>query len=211
MMVPEQWLSVKKLKPGAIAQVATALRSHQRQVLAHTKTRADVSGGGKKPWKQKGTGRARQGSIRSPQWKGGGVVFGPRSNRNYFLRINKTLVRRAFDALLHEHVAEGGLAVLETTSAPESKTKTMATAVKNISSQWVVAGQNVRPSLRNPRLMMVVAGSADAMVRRMTRNLKECALTDIAEFGVLDLLQYPALLLTTSAFEQLKKRTVRAS
>ncbi|MBI5135009.1 50S ribosomal protein L4 [Candidatus Uhrbacteria bacterium] len=198
-VLPEQWLDAKPLKPGTIAQVAVALQSHGRPVLAHTKTRGEVSGGGRKPWKQKGTGRARQGSIRSPQWKGGGVVFGPRNNRNYFLNINKAMVRRAFAQLLKEHATEGGMAVLETNGGIEPKTNAMAKTLKKLSSQWKPSGP----------LMMVVGGDADANVRRMTRNLKECALTDIAELGVLDLLKYPAVLFTHTAFDQLAKRTTK--
>jgi len=77
-------ISSIKIKPGLVHFVATAKLSNLRKSTAHTKTRGEVRGGGRKPWRQKGTGRARAGSIRSPIWKGGGVIFGPRKTRNSF-------------------------------------------------------------------------------------------------------------------------------
>ncbi len=78
-----------KVNPAILHQAAMAQSANARLARANTKERGEVSGGGKKPWKQKGTGRARQGSIRSPQWRGGGIVFGPRSERNFSKKINK--------------------------------------------------------------------------------------------------------------------------
>ena len=83
--VSEQRFAVKPL-PSLIHDVVIAQQANKRRATAHTKTRGEVSGGGKKPWRQKGTGRARHGSIRSPLWKGGGVTFGPRNDRNYFVK-----------------------------------------------------------------------------------------------------------------------------
>src|SRR5204862_3545370 len=84
-----------KPKAAVIEQAIATILTNRRQPLAHTKTKGEVRGGGRKPWQQKGTGRARHGSIRSPQWKGGGVIFGPRSNRNYFKKMNVTAKRQA--------------------------------------------------------------------------------------------------------------------
>ena len=80
-------------------QVVVAYEANRRAGTAHTKTRAEVSGGGRKPWRQKGTGRARHGSIRSPLWVGGGVTFGPRSSRNYQQKINKSVKEQALKAI----------------------------------------------------------------------------------------------------------------
>src|SRR3989339_449677 len=91
-----------EVKPEVVHQVVVGKQSNKRQVLAHTKTRADVSGGGKKPWKQKGTGRARHGSSRSPIWIGGGVTFGPRKDRNFGVKINKKMARKALAMALSD-------------------------------------------------------------------------------------------------------------
>src|SRR3989344_9280236 len=84
-----QIFSAQKIKPSVVHQVVTSLLSSARNTVAHTKTKGEVRGGGKKPHAQKGTGRARAGSIRSPLWRGGGITFGPRSNRNWARKINK--------------------------------------------------------------------------------------------------------------------------
>src|SRR3989338_3722744 len=83
-----------KSQPLLVHQVVVAEQANARRPIAHTKTRGEVRGGGRKPWRQKGTGRARQGSIRAPQWKGGGVVFGPTKERNFSKKINKRMRRQ---------------------------------------------------------------------------------------------------------------------
>ncbi len=202
--VPSEWLVVKSLKPAAIHQVALALESHARVNVAHTKTRSEVSGGGKKPWKQKGTGRARQGSIRSPQWKGGGVVFGPRNDRNFFQKVNKTMVRRVFQQLIKEHIEENAIAVLETSAVVEPKTRVMAKALTEIGKQWGPALK--RKSKKANMLLVVSAAAKERNIRKMSDNIPTLAITDVAELGVLQLLRYPAVLLTPSALIGLAKR-----
>lgn len=202
--VPSEWLAVKVLKPSAIHQVALALQSHARVAVAHTKTRGEVSGGGKKPWKQKGTGRARQGSIRSPQWKGGGVVFGPRNDRNFFQKVNKTMVRRVFQQLLKEHIEGNALAVLETSAAVEPKTRVMSKALTEIGKQWDAAAK--RKSKKANILLVVSAAAKERNIRRMADNIPTLAITDIAELGVLQLLRYQAVLITPSALNGLATR-----
>ena len=86
--LPEKHFGIK-VKPGLVHEIVVAQEANARNSVANTKTRGEVSGGGKKPWKQKGTGRARHGSTRSPIWKGGGVTFGPRGDRNFSVKINR--------------------------------------------------------------------------------------------------------------------------
>jgi large subunit ribosomal protein L4 len=120
------------LKPnrGLIEQAIVTTLANRRQVLAHTKTKGEVRGGGRKPWKQKGTGRARHGSIRSPQWKGGGVVFGPRKNRNFELKMNVAAKRKALLMSLSDKVANERLIVLDAMKFEGAKTKHFATMLK---------------------------------------------------------------------------------
>src|SRR3989339_1166329 len=106
------------VKPEVVQQAVEAQLANSRQVLAHTKGRGEVRGGGKKPWKQKGTGRARHGSIRSPLWKGGGVTFGPLKTRNFKQKINKKMKKKALLMMLANKANSGDVAVVESLSFP---------------------------------------------------------------------------------------------
>ncbi len=129
-VVGEETLNEKLfgLKPnhGLIEQVVTALLSNARKVLGHTKTRGEVRGGGKKPWAQKHTGRARHGSTRSPIWKGGGVTFGPRLERNWTKGINKTMKKKALLMTLSDKALNEKLVLVDDMTMPEIKTKKFA-------------------------------------------------------------------------------------
>src|SRR3989339_389516 len=102
-----------KLNETLVHQAAVTQAANNRQVLAHTKTRAEVRGGGKKPWKQKGTGRARAGSSRSPIWIGGGVTFGPLKERNFKKDINKKMKQKAMFMVISDRVASEAMAILD--------------------------------------------------------------------------------------------------
>ncbi|MDO8470567.1 MAG: 50S ribosomal protein L4 [bacterium] len=137
-------------------QVAVAQMANKRQVSAHTKTRSEVSGGGRKPWRQKGTGRARHGSIRSPIWVGGGITFGPRKNKNYKQKINKKMGRKALFMALSEKAKRGQLLVLDKIVFEKPKTKAFYAMlqllpVKHKSSLIVMPGseKGVMLSVRN--------------------------------------------------------------
>ena len=124
-----------ELQPRLIQEVVIAHQANQRQVTAHTKDRGEVSGGGKKPWKQKGTGRARHGSIRSPLWVGGGIIFGPRNNRNFTKKVNKKVARKALKMVLSDRAAHGAIALIDSFSTTESKTKNYAKLIKAIGAE----------------------------------------------------------------------------
>ena len=114
-----------------VHQVVTGIASNRR-TPAHTKERAEVRGGGRKPWRQKGTGRARHGSIRSPLWVGGGVTFGPRKERNYTKKINKKMQTKAFFTVLSEKLRSGSLAFIDGFSVESPSTKTAAQYIGKI-------------------------------------------------------------------------------
>jgi large subunit ribosomal protein L4 len=119
---------------GSLHLITEAVRvqaSNARKGLAHTKTRGEVSGGGKKPWKQKGTGRARAGSTRSPIWRHGGITFGPRSERNWTLKMNKKAKTKALFMSLSDKVKEGNLIVIDAISLEAPKTKEMVAILNN--------------------------------------------------------------------------------
>lgn len=121
-----------KLNRGLIEQAIQTILANRRQVTAHTQTKGEVRGGGRKPWKQKGTGRARHGSIRGPQWKGGGVVFGPRKNRSFAKKMNVVAKRKALLMALSDKAVSERLVVLDDLKLESPKTKLMAAVLKGL-------------------------------------------------------------------------------
>jgi len=111
------------LRPEIVKQVIVAIAANQRLPWAHSKGRSDVRGGGRKPWRQKGTGRARHGSIRSPLWAGGGVTFGPVKERNYKKKVNKKIKRLALKMTLSAKAKENKFVLVDKMELPEIKTK----------------------------------------------------------------------------------------
>jgi large subunit ribosomal protein L4 len=116
-----------------VHQVVVAQMANSRQAIADTKDRGEVRGGGKKPWKQKGTGRARHGSSRSPIWKGGGVTFGPTSDRNFTKRINKKMKVKALFMVLSEKLREEKILVLDNVKMEKPSTKNMLSSLSKLS------------------------------------------------------------------------------
>lgn len=130
LAVPEEIFGAK-WNPDLVHQVITSLQTNRRAPLAHTKSRADVSGGGKKPWRQKGTGRARHGSTRSPIWVHGGVAFGPTKERNFTKKVNKKMKTKALHAVLSRKLREGEIIVVDSFGVENPKTKQIADMLKN--------------------------------------------------------------------------------
>jgi large subunit ribosomal protein L4 len=126
------------INPHNLYLYIKAYQANLRAGNAHTKTRGEVSGGGKKPWPQKGRGGARAGSIRSPLFVGGGVVFGPRNNRNYTQKINKKQKRKALEYALNEKAQNGALFVVDSISVDSGKTKDAAKLVEKIGARDVL-------------------------------------------------------------------------
>lgn len=154
-----------KWNPVLVQQVAQSMLSNQRQVLAHAKGRGEVRGGGKKPWAQKGTGRSRHGSIRSPLWKGGGATFGPTKEKNFFKKINKKMLKQALFSVLSKKAAESELKIMETLDLSSHKTKPLAQALKKIidnrSAVLVSAAANKNLATASRNLAGVVSFTAD--------------------------------------------------
>lgn len=125
------------VKVPLLHQAVRTAQANRRVPLAHTKTRGEVSGGGKKPWKQKGTGRARHGSIRSPLWVGGGVTFGPTPDRNFSLRFSKRSKKLAMRMALSSKVSDGSLFAIDALTIAEPKTKLLSSLVKT----WPAKGE----------------------------------------------------------------------
>jgi large subunit ribosomal protein L4 len=173
--------------PSVIHQAMQRQLANRRQGTASTLTRGEVSGGGRKPWRQKGTGRARQGSTRSPQWKGGGVVGGP-TPRLYAQRMPKAMRRLALRSLLSEKASSGEVVVLDQLSLEAPSTKTMA---------GLLSSAGVLDSA-----VLVLAGH-DQVVERSARNLPGVKTLLAGALNVHDLLTHRALVATRDALAQL--------
>lgn len=162
--------------------------ANQRQGTQSAKTRAEVRGGGRKPWRQKGTGRARQGSTRSPQWTGGGVVFAPKP-RDYSFKMNKKVKRLALKSALSTKVADGKIIVMDDLSLQEVKTKEMAKVLANI---------------KCGKALIVMDGS-NTNVMLSARNIPDVKTASVNTINVYDLLKYNTLVVTKEAVAKIQE------
>ena len=172
----------------AMHAYVTAYNADQRQGTQSAKTRAKVSGGGKKPWRQKGTGRARQGSTRSPQWTHGGVVFAPKP-RDYRMSLNKKLKRVALKSALSSKVASDKLVVLDALELSAAKTKEMVKVLANL-------------KLTNA---LIVLPENDDTVIRAARNIPGVASTTVGTLNTYEVLKYNAVVITKAAVEKVEE------
>ena len=174
----------------ALKEVIVAINANNRQGTHSTKTRGEVRGGGKKPWRQKGTGRARAGSIRSPLWSGGGVVFGPKP-RDYSKKINAKVKQLAFSRALFDRVVAGEIAVIEQFDPAATKTKIVDTVVGRIAPKG--------------RILLVDAPFA-AVTMRASRNIERVTLQDASKLNSHDLAQFVKIIVSTKAIETIITR-----
>ncbi|ATH94048.1 50S ribosomal protein L4 [Bacillus glycinifermentans] len=164
-------------------------RASLRQGTHKVKNRSEVSGGGRKPWRQKGTGRARQGSIRSPQWRGGGIVFGP-TPRSYSYKLPKKVRRLAIKSALSSKVQDNNLIVLEDLTLDAVKTKEMAAILKGLSIE---------------KKALVVTADANETVALSARNLPGVTVVEANGINVLDVVGHEKLVMTKAAVEKVEE------
>ncbi len=175
-------------KPNVVHQVVVAHLANARQGTQSTLTRAEVRGGGIKPWRQKGTGRARQGSTRSPQWRHGGVVFAPKP-RDYSQPVNKKVRRLALKSALSAKVQENAVYVVDAIELSQAKTKDMAAALK---------GFDVKKAL-------IVLDERNENVERASRNIPGVATTQADNLNVYDVLKYDAFIIAKNAVAKVEE------
>ena len=172
-----------------VHSVLVNYQANQRQGTQSTKTRAEVSGGGKKPWRQKGTGRARQRSTRSPQWIKGGIALGPKP-RSYTYKVNKKERRLAVRSLLSSKVLENELVVVDKLAFDEIKTKAMATALSNLK----VEGK-----------ALILLSEKNENVQKSARNIEGVKTSLVNTINVYDLLKYTKLVVTVDTVKKLEE------
>ena len=162
--------------------------ANQRQGTQSTKTRSEVSGGGKKPWKQKGTGRARQGSIRAPQWIKGGIALGPKP-RSYRFSINKKERQIAFRSVLTSKLQENKLIVLDSLELKEIKTKNMVEILNKVDAKNA----------------LVMLANNNLNVQASTRNIENVKATLVSTMNIYDLLRFEKLVVTVDSIKKLEE------
>ncbi len=189
MSLPDSLFGVAG-NPVVVQQAVIAQQANARRSIAHTKTRGEVKGGGRKPWRQKGTGRARHGSIRSPIWKGGGVTFGPRNTRNFHVKVNAKARRKALAMVLSEKVRNKHFIVVDQLALDQPKTKRFVSVLK---------------ALPTSKTTLTVLAEANLSVLKATRNLPHVETIRANSLNVLDVLRYETLVATKPAVEMMIK------
>lgn len=184
-----------KMNQDLLHQVVVSQMSNQRQVLAHAKGRGEVRGGGIKPWRQKGTGRARHGSIRSPIWKGGGVTFGPSKERNFKKKLNRKMVRKALFVALSSKAKDNQLFVVDDMKLQNPKTKEMAKILVNFRD---LLG-------KNPNVLLIMP-VGDENVKRAVKNLPYLSAVEVKDLNPLEVLAHKQLVLVRDSINVLEKK-----
>ena len=174
---------------AVIHSVLINYQANQRQGTQSTKTRSEVTGGGRKPWRQKGTGRARQGSIRAPQWIKGGIALGPKP-RSYKYTVNKKERRLAIKSMLSMKVLEQSLVVVDKLAFDEIKTKNMVSTLNNLK----ITGKT-----------LVMLPEKNEKVQKSARNIEDVKTTLVNTINVYDLLKYNNLVITLDTVKKLEE------
>lgn len=188
-----------------VHQVITSIRSAQRVPVAHAKDRSEVRGGGAKPWRQKGTGRARHGSSRSPIWKGGGVTHGPRNEKNYDRKVNKKMKTKALFTLLSKKMKDGEVVFVDSLTLDEAKT---AKAKSVFDSLAKVKGYEALGDRRKNRALI---GSAEKneVAMRAFQNFSNVKFDELRNLNPVDVANYKFIVIENPA-ESLKVLEARA-
>lgn len=180
-----------KANDELVQQVFVSIQSNQRQVLAHTKNRGERAGSGIKPWKQKGTGRARVGSVRTPTWRKGGVAFGPRNDRNFKKKINKKMNTQAIKLVLSGKFRDNELKIVDKIEFKDGKTKEVAQSLKNLGI--------------TARILMAFS-VAEKEARMASRNIAKVANAMTAQLNVVDMLNNKYLLMSKDSLKYLEEK-----
>ncbi len=176
-----------RAKESVVHQVVTALRANLRSSIAHTKTKGEVRGGGRKPWRQKGTGRARVGSNRSPIWRGGGITFGPRSDRNFSQKVNDKVKKLSLRAVLSDKVKNEKLVVVDSL-LDMKKTKEGVLLLKNIQVKGSV---------------LIVSALRDTQVMNVFNNIPHIHVVPVTSLNTLDAVKYTTMVIDIEGLKKL--------
>jgi len=185
LALPESIFGVK-WNGDLVHQVVTAMQANARTPIAHTKNRGEVRGGGRKPWKQKGTGRARHGSSRSPIWKGGGITHGPRNEKSYEQKINKKMRAKALYTVLSEKFRKGQILFVEELSLKDIKTKDAVAVMNDLSK---VTGFEKIVGGKKPNIYITVPAKGDTL-KKSFANIPTVEIDEVRNINPVDLLSF---------------------
>ncbi|MBU1177223.1 50S ribosomal protein L4 [Patescibacteria group bacterium] len=185
-----------ELNKDLVHQVVVTQMANARKVIAHTKDRSERRGGGRKPWRQKGTGRARHGSIRSPIWRGGGISFGPTKERVFTKKINKKMKQKALFMALSSKVKDKEMVLLDKLEIKEVKTKSMTSILNNLKDK-------LKKDLT--KSVLIVLPKTDLKVIRANNNIAKTKTIRADSLNVLDVLNYKYLLMVQDSIDVIKK------
>jgi len=193
------------MNESLVHQVYVSMISNKRANIAHTKDRSEVRGGGKKPWKQKGTGRARVGSNRSPIWIGGGITFGPRNEKNFKKKINKKMKSKALFTILSQKMRDGEIIFVDSLSFDAPKTKEAASVLANLAK---VKGFEGLANKKNNRAY-IATHSSDENAQKSFANFSNVSVDELRKLNAVDLLTYKYVVIT-SPEESMKVLSAKA-
>ena len=176
----------QKKNSALVHQVVTAMQANARTPVAHTKGRGEVRGGGKKPWAQKGTGRARHGSIRSPIWRGGGTTHGPLKEKVYAQKINRGMRAKALAVTLSEKQREGRMLFVDTIDMKGPKTKDARTILTGLGS---IKGFDAVATRRNNAVLLALTDKTEAVAKSF-RNMGQIMVEEVRNLNPVDVLKY---------------------
>ncbi|MBI2013787.1 MAG: 50S ribosomal protein L4 [Candidatus Colwellbacteria bacterium] len=182
----------RKWAPSLVHQALTTQVANARERIAESRGRGEVRGGGRKPWQQKGTGRARHGSIRSPIWKGGGVSHGPKAERNYAKKINKKMAQAALFSTLSKRMESGEIKIIDKIAIGSPKTRELSNILKNFYKNTIGS-------------TLIVPEQKDKNIYVSSRNLPKIKALDAKSLNIYDLLKYKTILIAKNAIEVINK------
>lgn len=174
-----------------VHQVVVMQQANERQATSKVKNRSEVAGGGRKPWRQKGTGRARQGSIRSPQWRGGGVVFGPTTEVNYKKKVNKKVANLALRSALASKAQAKEVVILDQIKMEEISTKAMVAVLDALK----ISGQKT----------LIITDGKDNAITKSANNIEKTMVLENSKINVYDIINSNKLLLTKDTIKKIEE------
>jgi large subunit ribosomal protein L4 len=190
--------------PDLVHEVVVGMQANARAGTAHTKDRSEVRGGGKKPWRQKGTGRARHGSRRSPIWTGGGVTFGPRTEKDFSVKINKKVRQKALASVLSKKLANNEVLFVDSLAMTEPKTKDAKTVIEALAK----GADQAELSTKKKNAMIVVLADRNLATEKSFRNFGNIEVMQAKDINPVDLLTYKYVVVADAPSSEIIEKRV---